>query len=164
MDDHYEFGPEIISMPPFERALLMMARWWLRLKSWPKQSNREEILSLGGIDRIGMAWFDNWLNHRKSIPLSELLTDLYRDLVFSQHLRVALYRFDGETQRLRFFMGDDGIEKSDSARDFGQRLPGLMADRLEAFAHLLVDLKILQETGEGKFAVGDDGDLLDHCA
>lgn len=163
LDTHYEFGPEILSMPPLDCALSMMARWWLRLKSWPEQSNRKAILSLGGIDRIGMAWFDDWLNHRRSIPLSELLTDLYRDLVFSQHLRVALYRFDGETQRLRFFMGDDGIEKSDSARDFGQRLPGLMADRLEAFAHLLVDLKILKETGEGKFAVGDDGDLLDHC-
>ncbi len=52
-------------------------------------------MDLGGSDRMSMAWFMNWLNARRDLPMRSFLRDVFSDLVFSQHMRVALSRFDG---------------------------------------------------------------------
>ena len=72
-------------------------------------------MDLGGSDRMSMAWFMNWLNARRDLPMRSFLRDVFSDLVFSQHMRVALPRFDGSSQRLRFLLGDQGIEPRSSS-------------------------------------------------
>jgi hypothetical protein len=61
-------------------------------------------------------------------------------------MRIALARFDGTAQRLRFLIGDSGIERSVSARrDFANlRLPW-MPDRLGSLTALLCDCDVLAE-------------------
>ncbi|MBU4270964.1 MAG: hypothetical protein KKE86_06020 [Planctomycetes bacterium] len=40
-----------------ERALRMLARWWLRMVDWLKWDRHQELFALGGEDRISMKWF-----------------------------------------------------------------------------------------------------------
>lgn len=89
----------------------------------------------------------------------ELLGDLFSDLVFAQHLRVALSRFDGKAQRLRFLLEDSGIELTVSARKKmgGTGMPW-MPDRLEAFTNLLSDCAVIEIQDRKLFL----GPLADH--
>jgi hypothetical protein len=59
-------------------------------------------------------------------------------------IRIALARFDGTAQRLRFLMGDGGIEPTVSARETLAQL-GIpwMPDRLETLTSLLCDCDVL---------------------
>jgi len=92
-----------------------------------------------------MAWFMNWLNARRDLPMRSFLRDVFSDLVFSQHMRVALSRFDGSSQRLRFLLGDQGIEPTSSARkDLGELYLPWMRDRLDTLISLLCDCDVLE--------------------
>ena len=65
-------------------------------------------------------------------------------VIFAQHMRIALARFDGTAQRLRFLIGDGGIEATISARsDLGERGLPWMPDRLDPLAGLLCDCGVL---------------------
>ncbi len=66
--------------------------------------NTQELMKLGGSDRISIAWFLQWLDDRRERPMKEFLKDVYSDLVFAQHMRIALSRYDGSAQRLRFLL------------------------------------------------------------
>jgi hypothetical protein len=112
-------------------------------------------MALGGADRMSITWFlDQWLRPRQALPLRDLLKEIFSGLIFAQHIRIALARFDGTAQRLRFLMGDSGIEPTVSARETLAEL-GIpwMPDRLETLTALLCDCDVLVSR-EGTFRPG----------
>jgi hypothetical protein len=147
-DDRFE----VIDDPQNDEAALhglsMFAGWYWRMLARQQDGRTTELMHLGGSDRMSIAWFLRWLQERRGIPIVELLTDIFSDLVFAQHMRIALARFDGTAQRLRFLLGDSGIEPTLSARaDLGQRGLPSMPDRLDTLIGLLCDCDVLTMTG-----------------
>jgi hypothetical protein len=140
-----------------ECAIRMLARWWIRTLSWLEWEDHKGLFALGGEDRICMRWFHDWVAARMGVPLFEMVKDLFEQLIFAQHIRVALSRFDGSNQRLRFLLGDGGIVPTRWAIDklAGNEIPGWTADRLGAFASLLCDLGILAKDEDGRLSLGD---------
>jgi len=125
-------------------ALEMLAGWYWRMLSRQDDPRMKELMSLGGSDRMGMSWFLGWLKARRKMPMKELLREIFSNLVFSQHMRVALARFDGSSQRLRFLLGERGIEATTSAtEDLGDLLLPWMPDRLDTLIDLLCDCDVL---------------------
>ena len=120
------------------RALKMLARWWLRMLAWIRDDVLPASVEAGQQERLSMGSFHRWVERRLHAPLIGLLHDLFSDLIFAQHVRVALMRFDGEVQRRRFTLGDEGIVPTPEVGDrLGDHLVR-MADRLYAFIGLLM--------------------------
>lgn len=140
----YEWIEEDDVMSDCERALRMLARWMLRVTGWTDDEARVTLLSLGGEDRVSMRWFVDWVNQRRNWTLVNLVSDLLEQLVFGQHVRVALSRFDGKSQKLRFLLDDHGIVLAKAMVDSpGKAIPGWTQDRLDAFVALLCDVGVL---------------------
>ncbi len=128
----------------FERVFRMMGRWCIRTRKWLGDQEGGEFLAMGDRSRMSALWFSNWIWDRLSQPLPSLAEDIFSELVFSQHIKVALSRFDGQVQRLRFTFGDAGIiPTTATAGKLGQS-PVRMADRLPAFLGLLSDLDVIK--------------------
>jgi hypothetical protein len=132
----------------------MLARWWIRMARWLKVSQHPEFLTFGERGRVSLRWFAEWLTDRLSKPVTSLAEDIFSDVVFSQHITVALARFDGQVQRLRFTLGDTGIIPTvAAAKNLGQE-PGRMNDRLWSFMGLLSDLDVINWTEGTPLRVG----------
>lgn len=126
-------------------GLRMFAGWYWRMLVRQSNPDTKDLMALGGADRMGMAWFLKWLRDRWDRPIRDLLRDIFSDLIFAQHMRIALSRFDGSAQRLRFLLGDSGIEPSVSAKsDFANLNLPWMPDRLDTLTALLCDCNILE--------------------
>lgn len=138
-------------------ACRILARWWIRMIEWREKVGHKDLLALGDADRISIDWFWYWLDCRRKMPFAGFLKEFFSDLIFAQHMRVALARFDGQTQRLRFVLGDKGIIPA--AKLSGNNLPW-MADRLVAFIDLLCDISILNQDAEGSLTLGDNADYV----
>ena len=124
----------------------MLAGWCWRMLCRRHDPLCEPFLKLGGADRISVSWMLDWLNARRDRSIRDLLKDIFSDLIFAQHMRIALARFDGNAQRIRFLMGDNGIEPMASARkDFGDLDLPWMPDRLDTLIALLCDCDVLAE-------------------
>jgi hypothetical protein len=132
------------------RSLRVLARWWLRTRAWIEDRVLPHWFQEGqGERRLSMGWFHNWVAGRFDETVEVMLRDAFSDLVFSQHVKVALMRFDGEVQRLRFTLGDDGIVPCPEVGEKFGSAPGRMNDRLGSFVCLLEDLGVLSwEDGE----------------
>lgn len=142
-------------MDTCERGLRMLARWWIRTHVWMEDDERKEFFLLGGEDRIGIRWFHQWIANRFDQPISVFVKEVMEQLVFGQHIRVALSRFDGSSQKLRFVLGDDGIVPTKSAiNKMGKSVPGWTQDRLIAFTDLLCDVGVLIPQDDGGLKVG----------
>jgi hypothetical protein len=140
-DSRFEFTKDPQGDKAVVSGLRMLAGWYWRMLVRQQEDETKGLMSLGNPDRMSMAWFLKWLEGRQDRPMRELLEDIFSDLVFTQHMRVALARFDGTTQRLRFLLSDSGIERTVSAReDLG--LPW-MSDRLDTLIALLCDCDVL---------------------
>ncbi len=124
-------------------ALRICAAWFWRMEC--RQTGvGAQLMNIGGSDRMSMTWFLAWLRERRELPLADFLKDVFSNLIFSQHMRVALSRFDGKAQRLRFVLGDGGIEPTISARkSLGKLNLPWMPDRLDTLVDLLSDIGIL---------------------
>ena len=140
----------------------MLARWWIQTFGCLAWERHRPLFSLGGEDRISASWFHNWLKARLEWPLEKLVKDVFEQLVFAQHIRIALSRFDGQNQRLRFVLGDGGIVPTRSAIEklAGDQLPGWTADRLRAFTRLLCDVGVLEEDEKGRFSLGETAEEI----
>jgi hypothetical protein len=136
-------------------GLRMLAGWYWRMLYRKQDAGYRHLMSLGGSDRVGMGWFLDWLGQRQHFSARELLKDVFSDLVFSQHMRVAISRFDGRAQRLRFVLGDSGIEP---VKKVGTKLGKLalpwMPDRLDTFVELLSDIDVLSLAADGTVSLG----------
>jgi hypothetical protein len=144
---------EYIEDPRNDKAVIsgfdMLAGWYWRMVVRQQDDKTKELMNLGGSDRMSMGWFINWLRDRQNRPVRELLRDIFSDLIFAQHMRIALARFDGTAQRLRFLLGDSGIEPTVSARaDLGKLVLPWMPDRLDTLIALLCDSNVLNVEGE----------------
>ena len=119
---------------------------------------------MGERSRMSSHWFAEWLRDRLSLPLSQVGEDVFSETVFSQHIKVALSRFDGQVQRLRFTLGDSGIiPATAAAKKLGQS-PVRMADRLPSFLGLLSDLDIIRWEEDQPLEVGPHTDFLVKCS
>ncbi|MDG1897242.1 MAG: hypothetical protein P8J37_20285 [Fuerstiella sp.] len=125
------------------RVFDMLVGWWLRYYNLLDDASTKRLIDDGGRNRMSAAWFHHWIYQRMDLPVYDLLKKLFEETVFSQHLRVALNRFDGEVQRLRFTTGDDGIIPSTSVGAKLGSSPARMADRLRSFLGLLQDLEVI---------------------
>jgi hypothetical protein len=145
---HYDDPEQTDDDAELGRALWTLARWWLRTHAWVSGGVLPDWFAEGGPTRLGMGWFHRWVAARLDWPVTEMLREAFSGLVFAQHVRVALARFDGRVQRLRFNLGDDGIVPTPEVRDKFGSLPTRMNDRLPSFLQLLTDLDVLCQ-GQG---------------
>ena len=144
-------------LPECARACKMLARWFLRTVYWFREYKNKELLTLGGRDRISMKYLSDWIMERENLPMKKFLHDLLSELVFSQHLRIALGRFDGQVQRLRFILGDTGITPTTSVgKELGKNLPSWMGDRLQCFVRLLIDLSVINKSSDDHLRVDEN--------
>jgi hypothetical protein len=153
-DIHFEFVDEPRDDNAVINALRMIAGWYWRMLVRQQEGKTKNLFNLGGADRMSMSWFLQWLADRKKLSIRNLLKDIFSSLIFAQHMRIALARFDGTAQRLRFLIGDSGIEATISARsDLGERNLPWMPDRLDTLAGLLCDCDVLAAK-DGAFIPG----------
>jgi hypothetical protein len=158
-DERFEYVAAPQDNGAIGSGLRMLAGWYWRMLVRQQSGGMKELLELGGADRIGMAWFLQWLRVRQDKPIRELLKDIFCQLVFAQHMRIALARFDGAAQRLRFLLGDSGIEPSTSVGNLGQLRLQWMPDRLDTLTFLLCDCDVLN-ADEGSLNLGPRGSDL----
>lgn len=156
----YDDIPEGSDDAELWRACRMMVRWWIRSQNSGMESQNAEFLKMGDRSRMSMRWFSGWLTDRLSLPLSKVIEDIFSEAVFSQHIKVALSRFDGQVQRLRFTLGDSGIIPTSAAAKKLAQSPVRMADRLLSFMGLLTDLEVIQQPEGLPFNVGSLGSLV----
>ena len=83
------------------RSLRMLARWWLRTHAWVADRVLPSWVEEGQGGRLSIGWIRRWVESRLDGTAEAMLRDAFSQLVFAQHVRVALARFDGEVQRLR---------------------------------------------------------------
>ena len=160
-NDRFEYVAEPEDNLAVFHGLRLFAGWYWRMLSRREDAKAKPFMTLGGSDRMSMDWFLRWLTVRRNLPLTKLLNDIFSDLIFSQHMRIALARFDGTAQRLRFLIGDGGIEPSVSAKaDMGNLYLPWMPDRLDTLASLLCDCDVLTEK-EGEYRLGPSAKDLD---
>ena len=152
--DRFEECDEGYDDLPCFCACRLLARWFWRMLIHYEDRSNKPLFELGGSDRMGMAWFLAWIQERRNMPLRDFLHDVFADLVFSQHMRVALSRFDGNAQRLRFMLGDSGIEPTAGISDLGERGIPWMPDRLDTFTYLLCDAEVLVRDDQGSLTPG----------
>lgn len=100
-------------------GLRTFAGLYWRMLVRQQDEKTKHLMTLGGADRMSMSWFLQWLKDRKNLPLRELLKDIFSGLIFSQHMRIALARFDGTTQRLRFLVRVFGLSSKDCLKIYG---------------------------------------------
>jgi len=144
-DDRFEYIEDPKGDGAVTSGLEMLAGWYWRMIGRQQDEKIKEQINLGESERMSMGWFLNWLRDRQDRPVRELLTDIFSALIFAQHMRIALARFDGTAQRLRFLLGDSGIEPTVSARtDMGRLALPWMPDRLDTLIALLSDCDVLQ--------------------
>ena len=135
-------------------GLYMLAGWQWRMLCRQGDEKTKNLMHLGGSDRMSIAWLLGWLRDRKDLPIRDFLRDIFSNLVFTQHMRIALARFDGTAQRLRFLLGDSGIEPAISARaSIGKLGLPWMPDRLDTLISLLCDCDVM-EMEDGKLSLG----------
>lgn len=149
---------EFVAEPRDDNAVIhglrMLAGWYLRMLSRQSDQKTKHLMQLGGSDRMSISWFLRWLSQRKDRSMQDFLKDIFSNIVFTQHMRIALARFDGKAQRLRFLLGDAGIEPAISARsDFGKLGLPWMPDRLDTLISLLCDCDVLTME-EGRLQLG----------
>lgn len=68
-----------------------------------------KLLIMGGTERISLKYWHTIFSRFSPRPFEELARFLLENLVLSQHYGVAAYRFDGNKQRLRIGVEEEGL-------------------------------------------------------
>jgi hypothetical protein len=129
-------------LPIAVKLLVASVSWtdWLR-----EDQSLESDLRLGGIERISLGHFSDAFHRFSDRPVKEWFTDVMERCVISQHMRVATYRFDGRAQRLRFALGENGLEFYDEK----PTKPQWTQDHLATLLSLMTDCGLLSSDDEG---------------
>lgn len=146
-DDRFEHKEDPKGDKAVIHGLHMLAGWYWRMLVRQNDDDTKKLMELGEADRMGIKWFLEWLCDRKELPIRAFLHEIFSNLIFAQHVRIALLRFDGSAQRLRFLVGDNGIEPTKRVKDIGNLALPFMADRLNSLISLLCDCDILKIEG-----------------
>jgi len=64
----------------------------------------------GSADRVSLAFWADTLLNWCDVEMKDFLRLLFENLILSQHFAVAARRFDGQTQRLRISIEEEGLE------------------------------------------------------
>lgn len=99
---------------------------------------------LGGADRLSLSSLCAWLAARADAPAAAAAVDLVETHVLSRHMAVGVGRFDGERQRLRFTLEEEGLEPLIDA----PLVPSVTEDRLEAALSLMAECGLVVRAGE----------------
>lgn len=128
-------------------GLLERANARQRADSAGAAAAEDEIVAacrLGGADRLSLSSLRAWLAARADAPAARSLVELVETHVLSRHLAVGVGRFDGERQRLRFTLEEEGLEPLIDA----PLVPSVTEDRLEAALSLMVECGLVERAGE----------------
>ncbi|QRN94491.1 hypothetical protein JRI60_35970 [Archangium violaceum] len=105
----------------------------------------ESSMGSGGSERISLKYWRELVTRCEAMTTREFLLFLFEAMVLSQHFAVAANRFDGNTQRLRVTIEEDGLTLL--AKD--EWRPRLTADRLATALSLAVDCGLVGRNDEG---------------
>ena len=158
--DDFEYIEDVKGDEAAQHCLRMLSGWFLRATTFIHQEGFETQLEMGGSDRMSIGWFYRWLDGRRHLPIRTFLKDIFSDLIFSQHIRVALSRFDGQAQRLRFLLADEGIAPTLSTKDLAKRDIPYMPDRLDTLIELLSDIKVLRLNENASLNLGERAESI----
>lgn len=139
LDLGYEHPDKVL---PLAVKLLVAAASWTDWLEADRELRRD--LGHGGIDRVSLSHFTAGFRRFADRTVSEWLTDLMERCVISQHMRVATYRFDGRAQRLRFALGENGLEFYDEK----PTVPQWTQDHLATLLSLLSDCGLISQDGD----------------
>jgi hypothetical protein len=118
------------------RSVFFCAAFTMALRS--EAQVRPEI-ERGASDRLSLAYWTDKLLIWGAMELEEFLRHFFEMLILSQHFTVAARRFDGQTQRLRISIEEDGLEFLADA----PVIPSLTPDRLYTALSLMADCGLI---------------------
>jgi hypothetical protein len=104
------------------------------------EKNIYDLLTHGGSGRISLAYLNQTINNINSMTIKGFINFILEYFVLSQHFAVASGRYDGNTQRLRLAIEDDGF------RCLNEKpwKPNITSDRLYAAISLLNDCDVIR--------------------
>jgi hypothetical protein len=107
----------------------------------------------GIAERMSLSFLRDTMDRCSGVEVVEFTRFLFENLVLSQHFSVAARRFDGETQRLRISIEEEGLEfLADKPL-----VPFVTPDRLATALSLMADCGLIQwdESAQGYIAIED---------
>ncbi len=110
-------------------------------------NQNERMLSLGGAPRLSLHSLRRRLLSLRDTPIEGAFKYIIEALVISQHFSTAVNRFDGQSQRLRLTIEENGL----SALVSRPWRPTVTEDRLATLLSLSAQAGILVQTPEGQF-------------
>jgi hypothetical protein len=107
----------------------------------------EEMMRNGGPQRISLRYWVDFLTTMAHSPLPEFFRLLLENYIISQHLAVAAGRFDGNAQRLRISLEEEGL----SALVRQPLYPRVTPDRLWIALSLMADCAMVKADAQREF-------------
>jgi hypothetical protein len=107
-------------------------------------------LRLGGSSRISLFHLRKRLTGLGDAPIRQAMTYVLEALVISQHFATAVNRFDGQNQRLRIAIEENGVVSLVGSR----WEPTVTEDRLPMLLSLAADCSVLRTDGQGRYLSG----------
>lgn len=127
------------------RALFICSRFTELLQ--PTKAIRRELM-LGSSERLSLVFVKDTIDRCGALTLAGFLQYLFENLILSQHFSVAARRFDGQTQRLRVSIEEEGL----SFLADKPLAPFVTPDRLATALSLMADCGLLTLDGSGGYA------------
>jgi hypothetical protein len=118
--------------------ILLLIPTYIELLS--EKGNLEQMLQNGGPQRISLRYWIDFLTTVADSSLPEFFTLLLENYIVSQHLAVAAGRFDGNAQRLRISLEEEGL----SALVREPLYPRVTPDRLWIALSLMADCDMVK--------------------
>ena len=107
----------------------------------------EQMMRNGGPQRISLRYWVDFLTTMAQSPLPEFFRLLLEHYIISQHLAVAAGRFDGNAQRLRISLEEEGL----SALVREPLYPRVTPDRLWIALSLMADCAMVKADAQSEF-------------
>lgn len=130
---------------PISLKMLLLVASLTRLITESGMNFRQ--LNFGGRDRVSLRFWLEIVEKWKSRSSSDFLRYIFENFILSQHFGVAASRFDGNRQRLRITIEEEGLSLMVSK----QLEPFIGDDRLEMALLLLADCGEIAKTVDNSF-------------
>ena len=112
-----------------------------------EREHLQPMLQNGGPQRISLRYWGDFLTTMADSPLPEFFRLLLENYIISQHLAVAAGRFDGNAQRLRISLEEEGL----SALVREPLYPRVTPDRLWIALSLMADCAMVKADAQREF-------------
>ncbi|MEM9360170.1 MAG: hypothetical protein AAGB04_28645 [Pseudomonadota bacterium] len=116
-------------------------------------NQNEKMLSLGGPQRLSLSSLRHRLVAMGDAPIEAAFKYVIEALVISQHFATAVNRFDGQSQRLRLTMEENGLSTLVSR----PWRPSVTEDRLPTLLSLAAQAGYLMQVDGSKFTLSSRG-------